>query len=370
MSGRNFNILGDKKRVLVAPLEWGLGHATRCIPIIRELLIQGCEVLIAAEAEARALLAKEFSQLQFLDLKGYRMRYSRKGYWLPLKILIQFPKMLSSIRRENRWLKKVIIEHAIDAVISDNRFGFYNSTVPCVYITHQLTIKTGNSFTERIAQRIHYRFINKFTTCWIPDYEGKVNLAGALSHPTHLPKTPVRYIGPLSRFEKKEVEKKYDLAAIISGPEPQRTIFEELLLDQLPDYEGSVLFVRGLPGNLPSSFSIKSNIEMHDHLSAEELNEAVLGSDMIISRSGYTTVMDLVKLQRAAILIPTPGQPEQEYLAEYLMKEKLFFCIAQKDLSLKQALLAVANFSKTNLVNSMNEYVAAVKDLVQRLDKK
>ena len=370
MSGENFNISAPGKRILVAPLEWGLGHATRCIPIIQELLALNCDVLIGAEAAAHALLEKEFPQLQFLPLKGYRMKYSRNAYWLPAKILLQFPKIISSIYNERRWLKKAIRNHSIDAVISDNRFGFYNSSVPCIYMTHQLTIKTGNRFTESIAQKIHYRFINKYRECWVPDNEGPVNLAGVLSHPIRLPKIPLRYIGPLSRLEKKEVEKKYDLAVIISGPEPQRTLFEKLLLDQLSDYAGTVLFVRGLPGNSPGNISANSKIKIHDHLSSDELNEAIQRSSMIISRSGYTTVMDLVKLQKPAILIPTPGQPEQEYLADYLMGENIFYCVAQKDLLLKQALQNAAGFSFRSPLTDMDNYREQLNVFVNSINKK
>jgi len=368
MSGDNFNIFSPKRRVLVAPLEWGLGHATRCIPIIRELLALDCEVLIGAEAAARALLEKEFPQLQFLTLKGYRLRYSRKAYRLPIKILLQFPKMISSIYNERRWLKKAIRDHKIDAVISDNRFGLHALSVPCIYITHQLTIKTGSRFTQLIAQKIHYHFINKYKECWVPDSEGAVNLAGVLSHPERLPKIPVRYIGPLSRFEKKEVEKKYDLTVVISGPEPQRTIFEKLLLDQLSDQAGRVLFVRGLPGNSASNVSVNTNIEVHDHLSSEDLSEAIQRSSMIISRSGYTTVMDLIKLQKPAILIPTPGQPEQEYLAQYLMDEKLFYCVEQKDLLLKRALQNAASFSFRNPITDMGDYRESLKTFVHSIN--
>ena len=347
MSGDNFNIFTPQKRVLVAPLEWGLGHATRCIPLITTLLELGCEVLICAEGGARALLEKEFPRLSFLPLRGYRMRYSRKAYWLPAKLFLQFPKMMSSIRNERCWLKKAISEHKIDAVISDNRFGLHDPSVPCIYITHQLTIKTGNRFTEWLAQKIHYHFINKYKECWVPDTAGEVNLAGALSHPTRLPRIPVRYIGPLSRFEKITVQKKYELAVIISGPEPQRTIFEDLLLDQLAAYTGNVLFVRGLPGNSTIKTSSNPNVEMQDHLSAAELNKAIQGSDMIISRSGYTTVMDLAKLEKPAILIPTPGQKEQEYLAKALMVKGIFYCVDQDSFQLNEALHSAKAFSFT-----------------------
>ena len=334
MKAENFNISRHKTRVLVCPLEWGLGHATRCIPIIHELIRLNCDVLIGAEAAAKDLLQQEFPELAFLQLKGYRMQYSRKKFWLPFKLLLQFPKMIRSVYNEHGWLKKTVKENNIDLVISDNRFGLHHLTVPCIYITHQLTIKTGNSFTQWMAQKIHYHFINKYNTCWVPDTADKINLAGILSHPERLPKTPVQYIGPLSRFEKTGLEKKYDIIIIISGPEPQRTIFEDFLFEQLETYTGKCLFIRGLPSNMQWRKCANTKIEIKDHLSSTELNKAILQSELVIGRSGYTTVMDLVKLGKKAILIPTPGQTEQEYLAQDLMEKEIFYCVDQNKFSL------------------------------------
>lgn len=369
MNGPNFNINGPKPRVLVAPLEWGLGHATRCIPIIRELVANGCEVLIGAEGAAKALLEQEFPQLVFLPLRGYRMQYSRKGSWQPLKILLQFPKMIYSIYNEHLWLKKIIKEDLIDVVISDNRFGLYHADIPCIYITHQLTIKTGNRFTQWVVQKIHYRFINKYTMCWVPDAVGDNNLAGKLSHPKHLPKIPVKYLGPLSRFKKNAAAKKYELTVIISGPEPQRTIFEELLLNELRHYKEAVLFVRGLPDNSTPVPIVNSNIEIQDHLSATAMNEAIERSVLILSRSGYTTIMDLVKLQRYAILVPTPGQTEQEYLGVYLMEKKLFYCIKQNEFSLVDVLKKISNFSFAAPAINQEEYKTVVREFIDTLHR-
>ncbi len=374
MKGPNFNINGPKPRVLVAPLEWGLGHATRCIPIIRALIANGCEVIIGAEGAAKALLETEFPQLVFLPLKGYRMQYSRKGSWLPLKILLQFPKMIRSIYNEHRWLKKLVKQGCIDAVISDNRFGLYHSAIPSVYITHQLTIKTGNRFTQWLAGRIHYFFINKFAVCWVPDAAGEINLAGEMSHPLRLPKIPVQYLGPLSRFEKNNTGKKYDLSIIISGPEPQRSIFENLLLDQLTDYKGKVLFVRGLPNlsttkpPLPENKEFNDlNVEFQDHLSSSALNEAIEASGIIISRCGYTTVMDLVKLKKPAILIPTPGQTEQEYLAERLMDKRIFYCTNQLSFSLPVALQQLTSLCLQQPAMSQDGYKDVIKKFITDL---
>jgi uncharacterized protein (TIGR00661 family) len=354
---------------LVAPLDWGLGHATRCIPLIFKLLQQNCEVIVAAEGAGKILLQKEFPQLAFIELKGYRMQYSRNSSWMPVSMLLQFPKLISRVYAENRWLKKAVAEYRIDAVISDNRIGLSHKKIPCVYITHQLLIKTGNRFTERIAQKIHYHFINKYQTCWVPDASGEINLGGELSHPATLPKLPVIYLGPLSRFEKKETEFKYDLCIVLSGPEPQRSVFEKMIMRDLKDFNGNALLVRGVPGKGPVSTSNSNTVEICDHLPAAELNQVLLQSKMVISRSGYTTIMDLVKLQKKAILVPTPGQTEQEYLATYLQQQHLFYTMPQESFSITAALQKAAAFdlSKAPLIPDDHEKV--IEDFVYALQK-
>ena len=367
MKDKNFNISGPKIRVLVAPLDWGLGHTTRCIPIISELLKQDCEVLIGAEGHSKALLEQEFPQLTFLALKGYNMLYSRNQFWLPLKLLLQFPKLISRIYYEKRWLKKTIQLNRIDLVISDNRMGLNDPAVPCIYMTHQLTIKTGNRLTEWIAQRIHYHFINQFNYCWVPDMAGTNNLAGALSHPVFLPKIPLQYIGPLSRFEKISTEKKYDLAVILSGPEPQRTIFENIILKELDNYKGECLLVRGLPSGAEICKCKNELVEIHNHLSSTALNNAIQQSACVIGRAGYSTVMDLVKLQQKAILIPTPGQTEQTYLASSLMQKGIFYCIDQHEFSLHECLGKLADFSSDQLTINLDVYKAVIENFILNL---
>lgn len=233
-------------------------------------------------------------------------------------------------------------------------------------------IKTGNSFTEKMAQKLHYRFIRKYTFCWVPDYEGVANIAGELSHPLNQPAN-TSYIGCLSRFEKNStLEKKYDLLVMISGPEPQRTIFENLLLGQLQKYTGKVLMVRGLPGennDEPCRHAVNSNksLVIRNHLAASELNEAIIQSEMVISRSGYTTVMDLIKLKKKAILIPTPGQTEQEYLATHLMDQQVFYTTGQQDLNLPEVLKRAAAFPFAMPSFDMEGYKKVVQQFVQSL---
>ena len=362
--------------ILVSPLDWGLGHATRCIPIISYLTKKGCNVFIAAEGNIKALLENEFPCATFLPLSGYNIRYSRQKKWLPLKIFAQIPRILYSIFEEHQWLKKTIKDHSITAVISDNRFGLYNCKVPCVYITHQLFIKTGNSFTEQMAGNINRFFINKFTECWVPDFKGNDNIAGQLSHPHKLPNS-VKFIGCLSRFNFIEnVKIKYDLLILLSGPEPQRTILEKILLLHLKEFEGAVLLVRGLPGNnipYPDFKFIKLNtactLEIKNHLGATELNLALQQAETIISRSGYTTVMDLLKLKKKAILIPTPGQTEQEYLAKYLMERKMFYSVIAGKFVLSEAIKNAAELDIITESYKMNQYEEILDEFLKNLKK-
>lgn len=364
IKAENFNIPDHKPRILIAPLDWGLGHATRCIPIISALIQQGCTVIVAAEGRVKALLQNQFPDLQFIELRGYRIAYSRSAFWMPVKLLFQLPQIIVRIYAENRWLKRTVKKKNIDAVITDNRMGLFYKNIPCIYITHQLTIKTGNLFTEKIARKIHYHYINKFSACWVPDAKDGLSLAGELSHPEILPKAPVIYLGPLSRFEKRGAEIKFDLCIILSGPEPQRTVFEKIILDQLHKMEGRIFLVRGLPDETGIHLHVNSSLEIKNHLPAEELNNIILQSKMIISRCGYSTVMDLVKLQKNAILVPTPGQTEQEYLASFLHAQNLFYCAEQKNFSLNETLKSAASFNFSSPAIAANDFKTVIENFV------
>ncbi|MFT3703471.1 MAG: glycosyltransferase [Agriterribacter sp.] len=332
-------------KILVAPLDWGLGHATRCIPIINELLKAGCEVSIAAEGEVFALLQKEFPIVQFLDLPGYRIFYHSIKSIFRWKIALQIPRIMGAIRRENRWLNTLLQTHSFDAVISDNRFGLHHPALTSIFITHQLQIQSGTGkWVDRWLRRINFRHISRFNECWIPDYKGEVNLAGNLSHSNKLPGNAY-YIGPLSRFKKIDTSVKYDLLMLLSGPEPSRTDWEKSLLNELTIFEGKTLFVRGLPGVCECEAPFGSErLDIVNHLSASELNMVIEQAEWVICRSGYTSVMDLVALEHRAILVPTPGQPEQEYLAAYLHQNKIFCCINQESFSIKKAIEEATSF--------------------------
>ncbi len=350
--------------MLVAPLDWGLGHATRCVPLITALLAQGFEVLIAAEEAGAALLAQEFPDLKILPIHGYNVRYSKGGQFFFLKMVFQSAKVSAAIKKENAWLKKAAAEHRIDIVISDNRFGLYHKGLHCVFMTHQLFIKTGNSITEQIAQKINYHYIGRFNECWVPDHPGTDNLAGELSHPGKMPPVPVKYIGALSRFNKNDAEKTIDILAIVSGPEPQRSLFEELLRKQLNIPGKKNVLVRGLPGKMFTRKWSFENPVLIDHLPAAELNQLALSAKLVIARSGYSTVMDLAALQQKAILIPTSGQPEQEYLAGYLSQKKYCITVAQEALDLRNILFASG---ETKLLRFPTETGALLNEAISSL---
>lgn len=319
------------KKVLIAPLDWGLGHATRCIPLIKHFRQLQCEVFIAATESQQLLLENEVPHISFLPIHGYNVEYTKEKRWLALKILLQLPKILKAIKKEHRCLNKMVDEFKIDLVISDNRYGMYSYKIPCIFLTHQLQIKASYRWLESLIQKMNYRYINHFTQCWVPDFESNNNIAGSLSHPQKMPGIPVKYIGSLSRFKNNSpAEIKYQWLVILSGPEPQRTIFENKILKIVAQLKGEILLVRGKPAST-EILNTPVNCKAVNHLTENEMQQAFAQSNFIISRSGYTTVMEILSMQKKSILIPTPGQTEQEYLAQRLMNQHWCYSFKQED---------------------------------------
>lgn len=325
-----------QKRILICPLNWGLGHVTRCIPIIRLLIKNKATVIIAADGRPLALLKQEFPDLEFITLEGYNFKYPENGSMV-LNMLLSIPSILRGIWKEHKALKSIIAEKKLDIVISDNRFGLWSKEVKSIFITHQLMIKSP--FAEGLLRKLNHYFIKKYDECWVPDYEGVNNLSGDLAHKHSLPPSSF-FIGPLSRFEPvktKQENYRYEVMAIISGPESQRSIFEKIVVQQL---KGSNLKAIVVCGKTEESQSKKTigNVEVISHLSSTEMRETILQSRTIVARSGYSTIMDMAVLEKKCVLIPTPGQTEQEYLAKKLMQENVAYSQSQRDFELKTAL--------------------------------
>jgi UDP:flavonoid glycosyltransferase YjiC (YdhE family) len=334
-------------RVLVAPLDWGLGHATRCVPIIKELLNQKCEVIIAASGAQKAILRGEFPFLTFVELPGYDMIYDKNRALTLLRLIGAIPKILIRIKREKAWLSRFLALEEPDLVVSDNRYGLALPGVVCIFVTHQLRIRTSfGRLADALLQRMNYRLIGHFSRCWVPDMEAGDGLAGALSHPAKLPGITTKYIGWLSRFGKISQSDKRagregdgpELLILLSGPEPQRTLLEASIMAQTGGVPCRMVLVRGLPAGGPALPNIPPGLTAYDHLPAAELEPLMRKARLIVARSGYSTVMDLARLGRRALLIPTPGQPEQEYLGPFLAGKGLAFCVKQSAFSLRESL--------------------------------
>ena len=301
-----------KNRILVAPLNWGLGHATRCIPIINALMAWGFEPVLASDSYALLLLQKEFPKLTTIELPSYNVTYAKKGQRFKLKLLKDSTKFIKTVKAEKKAAEDIIENYAISGIISDNRLGVYSKKVPSVYITHQLNVLSGS--TTWLSTKMHQKFIQNFDVCWIPDTDGNINLSGKLGR-TNTLKTQKKYIGPLSRFEKKDLKIVNAIVVVLSGPEPQRTLLEEKLLLELKHYSKKIVFIKGIVEK-EQMIKTNKNMTIYNFMTSDLLEKTLNESALVIARSGYTTIMDLAKLNKKAFFIPTPGQFEQEYLAE------------------------------------------------------
>ncbi|WP_216629357.1 glycosyltransferase [Taibaiella lutea] len=330
-------------KILIAPLDWGLGHTTRCIPLIQYFISEGHEVYAAAETASAQLLRENFPALPVFPLKGYRIFYSSNKATFSLKIAQQIPKILSAISAEQKWLQQIQEEQKFDLIISDNRYGLYHKDVPSVILTHQLQIQSGiNQRMDNWVMKLHMRLIQKFNACWIVDEESNDGYSGKLAHPERLPKDSA-YIGLLSQFSDCEIDynkaKKNNILILLSGPEPMRSMFESRLIAQarnLPEYE--FVIVGGNPlGERVTG--LPDFIKYYTHLNAANLLIEMEAAGLVICRSGYSTIMDLALLQKKALLIPTPGQSEQEYLSRFLIQKGAFHTVAENLLNLKSDIM-------------------------------
>jgi hypothetical protein len=307
-------------RILVAPLNWGLGHATRCIPLIQTLLALGKEPILASDGEALALLREEFPDLPSVELPSYKVRYpSQNMLW---NMAWQLPRLLRTPQLERQTLRHIIQSQGIEGIISDNRYGLGGLGLPSALMTHQTQILIRPVWLQALVARLNRHFIGQFSQCWIPDWpaEDERALTGILSQaPLPVPKV---YLGALSRLSFTPSARHWDLLILLSGPEPQRSLWEAEIVAQwralaLPP---KTLLVRGT--RLAKPLAYCPGLAVVDLLASTALQEALASSAMVLCRSGYSTLMDLAVFgQHRVFLVPTPGQTEQEYLAQNLQKK-------------------------------------------------
>ena len=336
-------LLPKRKRVLVAPLDWGIGHATRCVPIIDDLVRLENEVILAADGNAFEVLARLYPQSPLLRLPGKAIRYSNDPKWLWWVLLKQLPSFLFSIYSEHTALEKIRISENLDVVISDNRYGLFNKNCYSIFITHQLQLPLPRiwQWMSPLTNGFIQWCIRKYDACWIPDFATQDNLSGALSHKAKL-STNTRFIGPLSRMKASErneaLHKK--MSFVLSGPEPQRSIFEQQIIEQINASKDTAhykfLLVRGNAHLSKIQEVLPTNLEIIDFADSEEMASIYTNCDSLVVRSGYSTIMDLDVLGcKHAIYVPTPGQVEQEYLAKHLQEERGYPFISQAEFRLQ-----------------------------------
>ena len=317
------------KTVIVAPLDWGMGHATRCIPIIRQLLDQHCKVIFAGIDIQLNLIKKDFPELICEKIPGYEVRLDSQASTYR-QILAQFRGMKKMARQEHIIANSLVEKYNADVVISDNRFGFYTDETYNIFITHQLRPQIP-LFKKRVRNLIR-SFISLFDCCWIPDNEIDP-ICGELTKAT-IP-VPVFHIGFLSRFKKLEVEQDIDVLVIVSGPEPERSRFQKEMHQFFKEKDWSFKIVTP---------NVVVNGDFVVNPSTQELEELLNRSSMIISRGGYTTIMELLSLKKVSILIPTKGQYEQEYLSEIVQKPNMRFLSEAQVFSMLEKLDTIKNF--------------------------
>ncbi|PSR03961.1 MAG: glycosyltransferase [Bacteroidetes bacterium SW_11_45_7] len=331
----------NPKRILVAVLNWGLGHAARSVPLIRELQQQGAEVVIASDGQALGFLQKEIPNGRFTTLPSYNPRYSSTNRMIPT-ILWQVPKFLRVRNKEHEIVQKLVATHKIDGIIADCRWGCYSAEVPSLIVTHQLNLQVPNwaDWLSTPLNWVNQRLLKNFDKCWVPDYADEPNLSGRLAH-NQESDLAIDFIGPLSRVwrmscHKKDIE--WEVLVLLSGPEPQRCVLEQKLMKQIEEIAGNILFVRGVPGKqeIEQISRDSQHIKIVNSLTTEALAEVLASTSMVVARAGYSTIMDLLAARQKGLLIPTPGQTEQEYLAKRCMEMGLFYTVEQNQLQLRK----------------------------------
>lgn len=319
--------------------------------MIHRFMQNGFRVMLGGSGKSGELLKSTFPEMLFICLPSPVIRYGSGKLLFP-KLLLQLPYLIWSVFREHRLVKEAVKEYRIDVLVSDNRYGLFLKDNYCIFVTHQLS-----PVLPRIFRWLEYplyllikSIIHQFDECWIPDWSDVVkNLSGKLSH-RFTPPRNARYIGILSRFtelplvEGSGPDTGYELAVVLSGPEPQASILDGQIRDQIPLTALKTIIISGMPENRgPMRVYESDMLTVVPHLPSRDFHRILSNAGVIICRSGYSGIMDLVALGKSAYLIPTPGQPEQEYLAAYLSEKGLFQSAPQKNLNLVSAIARMKN---------------------------
>lgn len=357
--------MNKKLNILICPLGWGLGHAGRMIPIASLLREMGHRIYFGAEERHLAFLESELPGATLIKFPGFKPGYSRflPAYFI---LFLKIPLLIYHTISEHFKVKRIIKDYSIDILISDNRFGLWNKNIKTAYVTHMPVIPFPGAFRflECIGIKLHRAVIRRYSLCFIPDLPGAVNFTGRLTHSTTLPDN-TRFIGVLSRFigpEPKGTDNNFSFShncVIISGPLPQSEILKKKLIQVLKDRQPVTIFLGGKPEG-PSEMVRSDNIMFYNHLPTDAMKTMIGQSEDIIARAGYSTIMDLICLKKSALLIPTPGQTEQEYLSRYLSGKGWFSYLSQEEITNE------LKFSDSRRINWSDDIIVQSSLLLER----
>jgi uncharacterized protein (TIGR00661 family) len=331
-------------KVLYGVCSWGLGHATRSLPIMRKLIAEGNELTIVSHGRSLELLKMELGEsAKYVDCEDYPLPYTEKSKVFLLRFCWFAPRLIKSMIAEHKKIVKYVDSNKFDIIISDNRYGVFHRNVPSFFITHQLRViaPARIKLIENSWEKFNYYFQNYFQNIMVPDYEEN-GISGDLSHNLNLLNSKkVVYFGIMSDFKKASVSEDVDFLFSISGPEPQRQVMEDLIIDQLNNINGKIVLSLGrkLDDNGEKKMdSLNSNIKLYPFLPGQERELLMNKSKIIVSRSGYSTLMDVYALDKKALFVPTPQQTEQQYLAKYHEEMGNFLYVNQEEINLQKDL--------------------------------
>ncbi|MBK9211535.1 MAG: hypothetical protein IPO14_00855 [Saprospiraceae bacterium] len=316
----------DKRlTILITPLDWGLGHATRCVPLINELNAMGHRVIIAASGSGFTYLQLVFPNVEIIRLREYAIKYFKNAFLTYLYNALNIPLR---IWQDRKALSEILKKYDVDLIISDNRFGFYSNYIPSVFVTHQLNIQHPIKLFKWLINKLNKFIIKKYDEIWVVD-DQKLDFAGKLSAENI--QSRIVYIGLLPSIEAKiSNEESIQYLLILSGPEPMKSIWLNGVCQKFFD-SGMQLNIVGEAANVDGRYQNIEGIKFYGQLSGQDLADCISRSEYIISRSGYSTLMDLSGFGKKLILIPTPHQPEQIYLANYFQEKGWAISIAQDE---------------------------------------
>ena len=323
---------------------WGLGHATRSLPIIRALLKENHNITIISNGRSLDLLTKELhNKVKYVDIPDYPQLLSENARQFMAKSVVYWPLFIKRIESGLTKLSEILKKKNYDLIISDARYDVYSKKIPTFFISHQMRIMNPLRIKifESVSELFNQFFFKRFAKVIVPDFKDD-GLSGDLSHNLkRVDEKNIHYIGILSDFQQKKMKKDIDYLISISGPEPQRSILERKLMSQSRNLEGNIVITLGKTEE--KSKLNEENITTYTFLSKEKREELLNKSRMVISRSGYSTIMDLAIINTKALLIPTPGQIEQEYLSEYHNKLGTFYSVEQDKINLSNDIESLKN---------------------------